>query len=352
MTGPDGPTLDAGAPVEDPRHPVGRQSFVVRDHARAGREVAVEVWYPAAADVSAARSVYEVLPGIAYRSALSLDDAPVLTGKWPLVLMSHGRTGTRIAYSSFCEAIAARGAVVASIEHRGDALTDWLSGQQYDDRDNETHRIADAHLVLDAVRHGSEPVPVALANAIDRRTLLIGHSYGAYTAFATAAGARGVEPRAEVLGVIGLQPYTRTMSDGLLGRLRVPTMLVVSALDRTTPAATDIDRPWALVPGRPLWRLDLHRSGHQACSDLALYAELSAHVDGLPDLVRAYLASAVDAPGDGSPATAWRSVVAVQVDACWRFLASLDDPEYAALDHEALLAAEHGSVPASLRRYA
>lgn len=352
MTEATPPILDAGAPVEAPLHQVGRESFVVLDHERGGREVAVEVWYPADHDPAAGRSLYEVLPGIAYRSSLSVDRAPVIPGKWPLVLLSHGRTGTRIAYSSFCEAFAARGAVVASIEHRGDALADWLSGRQFDDRDNETHRVADAHLVLHAVRHGVEPVPVAIVNAIERRTLLVGHSYGAYTAFATAAGARGAAPPSDVDGVIGLQPYTRTMSDGLLGRLRVPTMLVVSALDRTTPAATDVDRPWALVPGRPLWRLDLHRSGHQACSDLALYAELSSGIVGLPDLVRTYLAAAVDTPDDGSPAVPWRSVVAVQVDACWRFLCSLDDPQYAALDHETQIVEEHGSVPASLRRYA
>jgi pimeloyl-ACP methyl ester carboxylesterase len=351
MDGLSPPLLDAGAPLEAPRHRVGRESFILRDHRRDGREVAVEAWYPASTTDGATRSAYEVLPGVAYLSALSFDRAPVLQGRWPLLLLSHGRTGTRIAYSSMCEALAARGSVVVSIEHRGDALADWLSGQQVDDGTNETQRIADAHLVLDALRHGADPVPVALTNNLDHVTVLLGHSYGAYTAFATAAGARGVEARTGVHGVIGLQPYTRTMSDGLLGRLRVPIMLVVSALDRTTPAATDVDRPWALLRGRPLWRLDLHRSGHQACSDIALYAELSTRLDGLPDLVRAYLAAAVD-PSDGSsPAPPWRSVVAVQVDACWRFVESLADPDSAALDHETLLGLTHGSVPATLRRY-
>lgn len=347
------PDLTAGAPVEPPHHCVGRESLILHDHRRSGREVAAEAWYPAVEQTGGRRSRYEVLPGVSYLSALSIDQAPALTGRWPLVLLSHGRTGTRIAYSSLCEALAARGAVVLSIEHRGDTLADWLSGQQVDDGTNESHRIADAHLVLDAVRHGADPVPVALANAVDvRTTVLMGHSYGAYTAFATAAGARGVEARTGVQGVIGLQPYTRTMSDGLLGRLRVPTLIVASVKDRTTPVATDVDRPMALVPGRPLWRLDLEQSGHQACSDLALYAELADRIDGLPDLVRAYLASAVDVPDDGTPPIPWRSVVAVQVDTCWRFIESLVDPASASLDHEDLLLATHGSVPTRLRRYA
>lgn len=352
MQNPTPPTLSAGAPVEPPRHSVGHRSFVLVDLRRDGRDVAVEAWYPALDD-SRQRSSYEILPGVAYLSALALEAAPVHTGRRPLVLVSHGRTGTRLTSSTLCEALAARGAIVLSIEHRGDALLDWLTGQQVTDDVNEANRVADAMFVLDSVRHASEGVPLDIANAIDHdATVLMGHSYGAYTAFATAAGARGAPAHDGIAGVIGLQPYTRTMSDGLLGRLRVPVMLVASSMDRTTPASTDVDRPWALVPGRPLWRLDLHRSGHQASSDIALYAELAGHVPDLPDLVRDYLTASVDRPDDGAPAVPWRSVVALQVDACWRFIEDVVDPSTPSDNLGDDLLAAHGSVPATLHRYA
>jgi len=150
--------------------------------------------------------------------------------------------------------------------------------------------------------------------------VLAGHSYGAYTALATVAGARGVEAHDRVAGVIVFQPYTRSMSDGLLGRVRCPVLMVVSANDLTTPPAVDADRPWALLPGRPVWRLDLLGAGHQASSDMALYGELAEHVTLLPELMRQYLmAQAMGAGGEGR---SWRELLRVQVDAAWAFIES------------------------------
>jgi hypothetical protein len=122
-----------------------------------------------------------------------------------------------------------------------------------------------------------------------------------------------------VRAVVGYQAYTRTMSDGLLGRVRVPALLVVGELDTVTPAAVDADRPWALLPTRPTWRLDLAGATHQAVSDISLYAELAHHIPGLPDIAREYLESAAaDARGPG--ARPWRELVRVQVAVTWAFL--------------------------------
>lgn len=329
--------LTAGHPVEVPRHRVGRWSIVLQDtpdgtvpggHGAgptSGRELAVECWYPAtpAAD-GVAHTRYEVLPGVSFRAAHARHRAPAMAGRWPLVVFSHGRTGTRVAYSMFCEALAARGAIVVSADHPGDSLVDWLGGRQVDDHTNERNRVGDAHRLLDAFRHGHPAIPLEIVNAVDRdRVVLAGHSYGAYTALATAAGARGVPPHPGVRAVVGLQAYTRTMSDSLLGRVHTPTLLVVSGADRTTPPHVDAERPWALIPGRPCWRLDVPFAGHQAVSDIALYAELARHLPDLPELVRVYLATSVDAPGDRP----WRQVVATQVAVVWDFLLAAVDPD-------------------------
>ena len=316
--------LTAGEPVEAQRYPVSRRTTMLVDHARGGRLLGVEIWCPTITE-SPERTSYELFPGVAFQSAGSQHGAAVRPGPWPLVLFSHGRTGVRIAYSLACEALAARGAIVVSADHPGDALVDWLLGTHTDDATNESNRIADAHLVLEAVLTGSEHVDSDIAVAIDRERIAIaGHSYGAYTALATASGDRGVAAHPAVSAVIGFQPYTRTMSDELLRRLDVPALLVVASEDTTTPPDTNADRPWEII-GRdatvaaPLWRLDLAGASHQAISDISLYAEMVDHVPGLPDIVRTYLASQLPPPDD-TPSRHWRDRIRVQVSAAWSFL--------------------------------
>ncbi len=311
--------LSAGDPIEPPHYPVGRRTVHFTDSARESRALSVDLWYPANAS-TAERSMYELLPGIAYTAAHAQHEPPARSGKFPLVLFSHGRTGMRTSYAFLCEALAARGAVVVSADHPGDALVDWLLGKNDDDRTNEVNRVADAHFVLHAMLSGDPTLPVDIVNAIDHdRVVLAGHSYGAYTAFATAAGSRGVAAHDRVRAVIGLQSYTRTMSDGLLGRISQPTLMVVSGNDQTTPPPVDAERPWALLRGHPRWRLDLRGAGHHASSDVALYGELATQVPDIPHMVREYLE--FTALGSQSvEGRNWRELLAIQIAAVWAFL--------------------------------
>jgi predicted dienelactone hydrolase len=314
----------AGDPIETPRHPVGRRVALLADPARDAKVLGVDVWYPAGADTGK-RSEYELLPGVTFHAAAAQPDVAPAAGRFPLVVFSHGRTGMRFAYSLLCEALAARGAVVVAADHSGDTLADFLFGTFVDDRTNEMGRVADAHALIAAATGTAPGLPGDLVDAVDpERVAIVGHSYGAYTGLATAAGARGVDPHPLVRAVVGLQPYTRVFSDNALGRVRVPTMLAVSMDDRTTPPDTDADRPWAIIPGRPSWRLDLPGAGHQASSDIGLYSELVEHVPDLPDVVRMYLAAtAADAVGDGL--RPWRMVLREQVVGVWAFLTEVLD---------------------------
>lgn len=321
--------LTAGSPLEVPHYPVGRHTISLVDPARDGRTLAVDLWYPAAPS-DAEPSIYEVFPGVAFAGAAAQHNAPVLDGQFPLVLLSHGRTGMRISYSLVCEALAARGAVVVSPEHPGDTLFDWLTGTQSDDRTNEVNRVADANLVLNALLVGDASAPAHVTSAIDHdRVALAGHSYGAYTAFAVAAGSRGVDPHPAVRAIVGFQAYTRSMSDALFARVTVPSLLIVSELDQVTPATVDADRPWALLAGQPTWRLDLAGAGHQAISDIALYAELADNIDDLPDLVREYLRYTAEGTQEAH-GRAWREVEQLQVAATWAFLQVALDIDVAA----------------------
>jgi len=312
-------TLSAGHPIETPHYPVGRRTIALTDPTRGARQLAVDLWYPAVASAAPA-SIYELLPGIAFTAAHAQHEPPARAGEFPLVLFSHGRTGMRVSYAFLCEALAARGAVVVSADHPGDILIDWLLGNNDDDRTNEVNRVADAHFLLHALLSGDPAVPVDLVNAVDHeRIVLAGHSYGAYTAFATAAGSRGVAAHDRVRAIVGLQSYTRTMSDGLLGRISQPTLMVVSMADKTTPPEIDAERPWALLRGHPTWRLDLEGAGHHASSDIALYAQLAEQVPNVPDKVRDYLKFTASS-SEPSSGRAWRDLLAVQIATIWAFL--------------------------------
>jgi len=309
-------------PAGDPLIPgamVGHASSSVQGP---DRRIAVEVWYPAASLGSTA-SIYEVIPGVALQSVIATDGAEPAPGRHPLVIVSHGRTGTRVSYSLFCEGLAAQGAVVVAPDHDGDTLGAWFSGRNLDDRANEVQRLNDAHAVIDAFVHAGDDVPAAIAEVVDRRCVAVaGHSYGAYTAFAAAAGSHGIPAHPAVSAVIGLQPYLRSLSETALARVGVASLLVVGGTDDVTPAATDADRGWQFVTGLPAWRLDLPRSGHQACSDIALYAELVEHVPELPQLVRDYLmATAASATAPGT--RPWRDVLIEQIATSWAFLSTV-----------------------------
>jgi predicted dienelactone hydrolase len=327
-------TLSAGRPIETPRHPVGRRSLLLADTARDGRLLGVDAWYPTNS-VDGALSVYSLMPGVEFTAAAAQQDAAAATGSFPLIVFSHGRTGMRFNYSLLCEALAGRGAVVVSADHAGDTLTDWLLGKQVDDRANEVNRVGDAHFLIDqCTSANASGVPADIRAAINPSQLaIVGHSYGAYTALATVAGGRGVDSHQDVRAVVGLQPYTRSLSDSALGRVATPTLLLLSEQDQTTPASTDGDRPWALLPN-VTWRLDLARAAHQASSDMGLYAELAAHVPNLPDMVRQYL-EYTSRDAVGGALRPWRDTLSVQVRAVWAFLDIALDIDPAAGEAEA-----------------
>jgi pimeloyl-ACP methyl ester carboxylesterase len=207
-------------------------------------------------------------------------------------------------------------------DHPGDGLFDWLGGTFVDDRTNEVNRVADTRFLLDCLL-GDVPaaaVPVDVRQAIDpARIATVGHSYGAYTGLAAAGGARGTPPETRIKAVIGLQPYTRSMSDSALGRVHTPTLLVVSEFDVTAPASSDGERPWRLIPASPTWRLNLGASAHHASSDMGLYLELAQQMGDLPPMVAAYVAM-MTAEMTGPHLRPWREGLVVQVQVIWAFL--------------------------------
>ncbi len=310
--------LSAGAPLELGAAPVGRSSGLLIDSSRADRMLPFEVWYPIEASAAVTPSVYELLPGIGFTAAGAFD-APPSISKYPLVIFSHGRTGTRIAYTFLCEAMAALGTVVVSADHPGDTLIDWALEAAADDETNEMSRVADARLLLDASFGTIPGMPDEVLAVIDTKRVAVGgHSYGGYTALAIAAGAHGaVDER--ITAAFGLQAYTRAITDADLASISVPVLLSVASRDVTTPAYLDADRPWRLITGPDTWRVDVGDAAHQACSDVGLYAELAPQVPDLPETLRTYLEeTAAETKAEGM--RAWRESVRLQAQIVGAFL--------------------------------
>ncbi len=310
--------LRAGPPLEPMSSAVGRSTTLIADESREDRLLGIDCWYPAVAGDSP-ESTYELLPGIGFTSS-ALADAPATTGPHPLVVWSHGRSGTRSSYSMLCEGLAARGYVVIAPDHPGDTLGDWLLGAAVDDATNETQRVADVRFVIDAAL-GDRP-GLALIPTVDAtRVAVAGHSYGAFTAFALA-GADPTDPR--VRGVAGLESLTRTLSRRVLGRIDIPALMVVGARDLTTPPGTDADRASSVLTAKRGRRIDIENAGHQACSDVGLYLELAPQVEGLPDLVTEFLESLADQV-TGRASDPWRPTVGLHLRILGAWLDELFD---------------------------
>ncbi|MEY4174537.1 MAG: hypothetical protein RI900_1702, partial [Actinomycetota bacterium] len=236
-------TLSAGSPLMNSAVHVGHRSLSLRLEDRS-QPLEVEVWYPSESPVGE-YAEYEVIPGVRLQSSVARSGVVAADGRHPLVVMSHGRTGTRVSYTQFCESLAGCGAVVAAPDHVGDTLGAWLAGTQSDDATNESQRLTDAHQLVDAFLQGHPDLPHELAERVDRRKVAVaGHSYGAFTAYGAAGGARGVPAQSAVRAVVGLQPYLRSLSENALARVGAASLLVVGGRDDVTPADSDADRGW------------------------------------------------------------------------------------------------------------
>ena len=290
-------TLTSAPPLETLTHHVGHASTLTVDASRNDRLLGIDIWYPASTD-SGTVTEYELIPGVRFTSASAHEDSPVIPGAHPLIVWSHGRTGTRHNYSLLCEALASRGYIVISPDHPGDGLFDWFLGNNVDDVTNERNRQGDLRLCIDAALGHHSVLTDWLTVAVDTSKVFVGgHSYGGLSALATTSYLHEYAPDERVRATVVAQAYTKTMSTEFFASLARPTLLLVGEADLTTPPHTDADPAWNILQARTdntaqqSRRIDLLHTPHQGCSDFVLYNELAPQVEGIPDAVLGYLES-------------------------------------------------------------
>jgi len=275
-------------------YPVGRRTVSVVDDTRDGRIIPIEIWYPAIDDGTAAASEYVLIPSLAYTSEVALDAPPIAavpegSAGFPLVLYSHGNNGWGWVHADLTQQLASYGFVVVAPDHVGNTLLDSLLGSVAEPESIRVDRPLDVSATLSAVLDGSGISQLDEVGAVvdAERVGIVGHSLGGLTALLSVAGSDEVDADGRIDAIVAMAPATTLLDDALLGRVDVPTLLLTGTSDTTTPIATNTERPFDLISGRPLYRVDLVDAGHMTFSDICLFVDLLNEIEGVSGAILA-----------------------------------------------------------------
>jgi predicted dienelactone hydrolase len=258
------------------------------------RRLDVELWYPARPDPGARGVVYaDSLPAeakgqvVAFTQAgLAVRDAAPDGGDYPLVVLSHGYSGTPVAMSWLAENLASKGYVVAAPHHRDPPITD--PGGFAEPLFLRPLDIAFVAHALQAKARRGEPFFGALIDP--GRVALAGYSMGGYGVL-TAAGA-GVSPTAAALvpggalsayalggpkakdlhidglkAVVAISPAGGSAALSFwtpegLAALRTPTLFIVGDQDRVVGYSPGVKSIFERAVGAPRDMLVFENAGH------------------------------------------------------------------------------------------
>jgi predicted dienelactone hydrolase len=237
--------------------------------------VNVEVWYPA---IAGTRGVvtYDVRDRVppAVKSLLTADipatytiaagrDTDVATGKFPLVLFSHGFSGFREQSSFLTSHLASWGMIVVAPDHWSRDLFHVLGrviGQAGSDRDD----VDDLRLARELMEDANTDTTSRFANRVDlTRIATVGHSAGGATALRMAA-----DPKID--GYVSLASGARLQRPGAavtrLPQPAKPSLFMAGTSDEIVQETVTKDAFEHAPAPSSLWLLE--RVGHNGFDDL------------------------------------------------------------------------------------
>jgi len=250
----------------------------------AKRELLVRFWYPAAFAPNCKPAPYTSPAVWNYLAQLvrvrppqvqtnSCLDAPITTGVHPVVVFTHGYTGTLTDYTFLFEDLASRGYVVVSVSHTFETtavqfpdgrLVKSLLGSHLGDKleTNEPSisfavaaRLSDLKFIMDELsflnRRSSSPFVGALDMS---RVALAGHSLGGLTALL------GVELEPRFRAAISMDGV---MPDSLFSPTQKPVLLLFAGVDPWDATGCSL---WSKLRG-PRFVVNLKGSEHLTPSD-------------------------------------------------------------------------------------
>jgi predicted dienelactone hydrolase len=279
------------------------------------RELLVRFWYPAGFSQTCTPAPYASPRAWNYMAGLlqakppqvktnSCQDAPIAAGSHPVVVFTHGYTGTFTDYTFLFEDLASRGYVVASVAHTFEStavefpdgrLLKSLMGSHLEkklqlDEPSTTLavavRLSDLKFVINELDRMNEPRKSPFSGTLDlSRVALAGHSLGGMTALL------GVELDPRFRAAVSL--------DGVLpgswfSKTAKPVMLLVSGSDWDENTC----HLWTALHG-PRFALNFKDSEHLTPSDAIWLTggaiKTSGGMEKTIAAVRDYLAAFLDA---------------------------------------------------------
>jgi predicted dienelactone hydrolase len=273
----------AGPPDAPRRYVVGLSTVRMVDPARADRTLTVDIWYPADKRSDAPTASLDLvfarlpLPGV-------LAGPEAARGSFPLVVFSHGNGGVRFQSWFLMQALASHGFVVAAPDHAGNTAIDAIAGTSDPIAVAAANRPRDVSFVIDQMLARDRVPADPLHRRIDEGDIAVaGHSFGGFTALATAGGFLDYRPDPRVDAIVPVAPATFGLTDEQLASIDVPTLLMGGTSDTVVPIEPGIVRAWDLISGRPEYRVDLLAAGHNSFTNVC-------------DIRDAYVAAGVGQP--------------------------------------------------------
>lgn len=260
-------------PGEAGLFPVGHSVFEVVDPARNDRTLRVEMWYPADENrLDGPGTFYDFqFLGLGLASPVAYEDtAAAVEIGFPLVIFSHGSCGVSFQSTPLMETLASHGMVVVAPNHRGNSVNECIGTTGPDPfLVVARNRPLDVSFLIDLMlARSSDPNDEFYLKLNPNAVAVAGHSFGGFTALATASGfhrpADGIDvpPDPRVKAIVPIAPASGILSDTELASIGIPVLLVSGTLDTTTPIDDQTTRPWALIPSRPFYRTDIVGATH------------------------------------------------------------------------------------------
>ena len=292
-TEPPATTLPEWAPVADGPYEVGVATIVLAD---GERPLTVDVWFPLADGTSGLPlQQYTLIPGVYYESPnafAATADLMAADEAFPLIVYSHGSGGLRYIHSSYTEALASHGYLVAAPDHTGNTAVDRLAASELPGDQIAYLRPNDVRRVIDAFTDPSDPAAGPWAAAVDaERIAVTGHSFGGFTSIASVTGFSSengsidADPRVDAIIPIAPATGPALLPDEILGLVDVPMLVLVGTDDATTPVDPNVTRLWDLNDNVPAYRVELVAGEHQTFTDLCAYTRTLPLLEGVPEIV-------------------------------------------------------------------
>jgi predicted dienelactone hydrolase len=162
-------------------------------------------------------------------------NAEFAPGQFPLILISHGNSGSHLIYRTISIYLAQRGFIVAIPEHYGNNRRNNELAQSIE---NLKYRTRHCRLTIDQLLndYGSSILPEKMG--------IIGHSFGGYTALALAGGLPTtqsgqkveVESDPRIKALVLMAPAAAYFyAEGSLSQVNLPILLMIAQHDQFTP---------------------------------------------------------------------------------------------------------------------